>query len=221
MADTLTPFPDDWSAALCIAAHPDDLEYGTASAVAAWTGAGRTVGYVLLTAGEAGIDDLDPAECGPLREEEERAGAIEVGVTQVEFLGYPDGVLEYGLAMRRDLARVIRRVRPTLLSFPARTCGLPGAVSTTPITVRLVWRRWMRREMRVIAGSFAIWTARGCSRGRFGTSHSPIHRAPRTRSMSATASAPALPHCGHTGGTWRGWGRQRRTPTRCCAGSPG
>lgn len=119
MTDSLTPFPDDWSSALCIAAHPDDLEYGTASAVAAWTGAGKTVGYVLLTSGEAGIDDLDPAECGPLREAEERAGAGEVGVRDVEFLGYPDGVLEYGLAMRRDLARVIRRVRPDVVVVPS------------------------------------------------------------------------------------------------------
>lgn len=119
MADTLTPFPDDWSSALCIAAHPDDLEYGTASAVSAWTSAGKSVGYVLLTSGEAGIDDLDPAECGPLREAEERAGAGEVGVRQVEFLGYPDGVLEYGLAMRRDLARVIRRVRPDVVIVPS------------------------------------------------------------------------------------------------------
>ena len=119
MADTLIPFPEDWSSALCIAAHPDDLEYGTASAVAAWTSAGRSVGYALLTSGEAGIDDLDPAVCGPLREAEERAGAHEVGVTQVEFLGYPDGVLEYGLAMRRDLARVIRRVRPDVVVVPS------------------------------------------------------------------------------------------------------
>ena len=61
------PFPDDWQTALCIAAHPDDLEYGTAGAVAAWTRAGKTVTYLLVTSGEAGIDGLDPAECGPLR----------------------------------------------------------------------------------------------------------------------------------------------------------
>ncbi len=114
-ADDLPPFPDDWQTALCIAAHPDDLEYGTAGAVAAWTRAGKTVTYLLVTSGEAGIDGLDPAECGPLREAEERAGAAEVGVSEVEFLGYPDGVVEYGLPLRRDIARAIRRRRPDLV----------------------------------------------------------------------------------------------------------
>jgi LmbE family N-acetylglucosaminyl deacetylase len=112
---TLQPFPDDWRTALCIAAHPDDLEYGTAAAVAAWTRAGKTVSYLLMTSGEAGIDGLDPAECGPLREAEERAGAAAVGVETVEFLGHPDGVVEYGLPLRRDIARVIRRRRPDLV----------------------------------------------------------------------------------------------------------
>lgn len=115
MTDFLEPFPDDWSSALCIAAHPDDLEYGTASAVAAWTQAGKTVSYVLVTSGEAGIDSIDPAECGPLREAEERAGGAEVGVHEIDFLGYQDGVVEYGLSLRRDLARVIRRHRPDLV----------------------------------------------------------------------------------------------------------
>jgi len=115
MPDDLKPFPDDWSSALCIAAHPDDLEYGTASAVAAWTAAGKTVTYLLVTSGEAGIDSLDPAECGPIREAEERAGAAEVGVTEVEFLHYPDGVVEYGLPLRRDIAAVIRRRLPELV----------------------------------------------------------------------------------------------------------
>lgn len=115
MVDPLEPFPDDWSSALCIAAHPDDLEYGVASAVAGWTAAGKSVSYLLVTSGEAGIDSLDPAECGPIREAEEIAGAAEVGVDQVEFLHYPDGVVEYGLPLRRDLARVIRRRRPDLV----------------------------------------------------------------------------------------------------------
>ena len=70
---------------------------------------------VLVTSGEAGIDGLDPDECGSLREAEERAGAAAVGVDTVEFLGYPDGVVEYGLPLRRDIARVIRQRRPDLV----------------------------------------------------------------------------------------------------------
>lgn len=112
----LEPMPTDWQRALAIAAHPDDLEYGVAGAVAAWTDAGREVGYLLVTRGEAGIDGIEPQRAGPLREAEERAGAELVGVRDVEFLdGYRDGVLEYGLALRRDLARAIRRHRPDLV----------------------------------------------------------------------------------------------------------
>ena len=56
----LLPFPDDWERALCIVAHPDDLEYGAAAAIARWTGAGKHVSYLLVTRGEAGIDGMDP-----------------------------------------------------------------------------------------------------------------------------------------------------------------
>ncbi|MEU6283062.1 PIG-L deacetylase family protein [Streptomyces sp. NPDC047028] len=111
----LKPLPDDWQRALAVVAHPDDLEYGCAAAVAAWTDAGREVSYVLATRGEAGIDTLDPATCGPLREREQRASAAVVGVTSVEFLDHRDGVVEYGPALRRDIAAAIRRHRPELV----------------------------------------------------------------------------------------------------------
>jgi len=112
---TLAALPDDWSRALAIVAHPDDLEYGAASAIAKWTDAGRHVGYLLASRGEAGIDTLEPSECARVREAEERASAAEVGVTEVEFLDHHDGVIEYGLALRRDIALAIRRVRPELI----------------------------------------------------------------------------------------------------------
>ncbi|MGW1913352.1 PIG-L deacetylase family protein [Streptomyces sp. NPDC002076] len=111
----LQPMPEDWQRALAVVAHPDDLEYGCSAAVAAWTDAGREVAYVLATRGEAGIDTLDPAVCGRLREREQRAGAAVVGVTSVEFLDHRDGVIEYGLALRRDIAAAIRRHRPELV----------------------------------------------------------------------------------------------------------
>jgi len=76
--EQLEAMPTDWSRALAIAAHPDDLEYGAAGAIAAWTEAGKDVRYLLVTRGEAGIDGIPPQECGPLREAEQRAGAAEV-----------------------------------------------------------------------------------------------------------------------------------------------
>ena len=106
------PMTDDWDRGLCVVAHPDDLEYGVASAVARWTAQGKAVTYLLATRGEAGIQGRAPAEVGPLREAEEWASASVVGVRDVRFLDHRDGEVEGGLALRRDIATVIRAVRP-------------------------------------------------------------------------------------------------------------
>ncbi|MFD0020503.1 PIG-L deacetylase family protein [Streptomyces sp. NPDC058382] len=115
MTEQLEVMPTDWRRALAVVAHPDDLEYGCAAAVAAWTDGGRDVTYLLATRGEAGIDTLAPEECAPLREREQRASAAVVGVSRVEFLDHRDGVIEYGPALRRDIAAAIRRYRPELI----------------------------------------------------------------------------------------------------------
>src|SRR4051812_16183407 len=111
----LPPVREDWQRALCVAAHPDDLEYGLACAVARWTGQGKQVTYLLATRGEAGIDKMDPSEVGVIREEEERVGARAVGVDVVDFLDYRDGVVEYGIPLRRDITRAIRRHQPEII----------------------------------------------------------------------------------------------------------
>jgi len=109
-------FPDRaFQRVLCVVAHPDDVEYGTSSAVAAWTSAGVDVAYLLLTRGEAGMDACAPERTAQLRMREQVAGSLAVGVSNVEFLRYPDGVLVYSLQMRRDIARVIRSYRPDAL----------------------------------------------------------------------------------------------------------
>jgi LmbE family N-acetylglucosaminyl deacetylase len=110
-----SPMPDDWQRALVVAAHPDDIEYGLAAAVSAWTTAGKEVHYLLATRGEAGMAGVPPEEAGPLREEEERRSAAVVGVTEVEFLDHRDGTLVAGLELRRDIAAAIRRHRPQLV----------------------------------------------------------------------------------------------------------
>jgi LmbE family N-acetylglucosaminyl deacetylase len=106
---------EDWERAAAVVAHPDDLEYGAASAVARWTAQGKSVSYVLATSGEAGIAGMAPDRCRPLREEEQRRSAAVVGVDQVEFLGHRDGAVEYGLGLRRDLAGALRRIRPEIV----------------------------------------------------------------------------------------------------------
>jgi len=115
MADTLTEFPEDWSRALAVVAHPDDMEYGAASAVARWVGQGKSIAYVLVTDGEAGISTIPPDEVAPLRRAEQVASCAAVGVTDVEFLGLPDGLLVEGLDLRRRLADAIRRHRPEVV----------------------------------------------------------------------------------------------------------
>ncbi len=107
--------PEDWQTALAIVAHPDDMEYGAASAVAKWTAQGKRVVYVMVSRGEAGINDMHPSEVGPLRSQEEVDAARVVGVDTVEFLEHPDGIIEYGLPLRRDLSRLIRQHRPDVI----------------------------------------------------------------------------------------------------------
>jgi len=111
----MEPMPEDWNRAVAVVAHPDDLEYGAASAVARWTAQGKHVSYLLATRGEAGIEGMAPDEVGPLREDEERRSAALVGVTDVIFLDHADGLVEYGLALRRDLATVLRQQRPDIV----------------------------------------------------------------------------------------------------------
>ncbi|CAM03349.1 LmbE family N-acetylglucosaminyl deacetylase [Saccharopolyspora erythraea NRRL 2338] len=115
MVEKLERMPEDWSRALAVVAHPDDLEYGAASAVAEWTDAGRDIAYLLVTRGEAGIDGLEQGESARVREAEQRASAGVVGVSVVEFLGHRDGVIEDGVGLRRDLTAAIRRHRPEML----------------------------------------------------------------------------------------------------------
>lgn len=124
----LPPLPENWERCLAVASHPDDIEYGAASAVARWTAQGKQVTYLLVTRGEAGIDGLHPDEAGPLREAEERAGAREVGVHTVEFLDHRDGMIEDGPALRRDIVRAIRRHRPEVVVTGAYTVRMIAGV---------------------------------------------------------------------------------------------
>ena len=111
----MEPVKEDWHRAVAIVAHPDDLEYGCASAVARWSSQGKEVSYVLATSGEAGIAGMPPDTTRPLREEEQRRSAAVVGVDHVEFLGHLDGAVEYGVPLRRDLAGALRRLRPEVV----------------------------------------------------------------------------------------------------------
>ncbi len=106
---------------LTITAHPDDVDFGAAGSVAAWTAAGAVVTYCLVTDGDAGgFDPLVPrTEIPAIRRAEQTMAAAEVGVKDLIWLGYPDGRVEASLSLRRDLARVIRQVRPDRVVCPS------------------------------------------------------------------------------------------------------
>jgi LmbE family N-acetylglucosaminyl deacetylase len=97
-----------------VAAHPDDVDFGSAGTVAAFTKAGLEVTYCIVTNGDAGGSDraMSRDDMAALRQREQRAAATEVGVTDVRFLGHADGKLVASIELRRDISRVIRQVQP-------------------------------------------------------------------------------------------------------------
>ena len=113
--EPLKTLPENWSKAVAIVAHPDDMEFGAAAAVARWTGQGK---QIVLRDGHQrrgrhrrhGARGVPPGPGGRA----DRVGRI-VGVDAVEFLGLPDGIVEYGVPLRRTLAEVIRRHQPEIV----------------------------------------------------------------------------------------------------------
>jgi LmbE family N-acetylglucosaminyl deacetylase len=110
---------------LSIHAHPDDQEFTVGGTLAKWARAGSHVVTVCITSGGAGSNEHTPPDMtrealAPIREEEQRQACRVLGISEVVFLGYEDGMLEPSLALRRDLTRVVRRHRPD-----AVVCGDP------------------------------------------------------------------------------------------------
>lgn len=162
----LTPVTEDWQRALCVVAHPDDLEFGCAAAVARWTGQGKEVVYCMVTSGEAGIDGMRPDETRRVREAEQVESARIVGVTEVDFLRLPDGVLEYGVALRQAIAGVVRRHRPDIVvtnnfrdDWGGENLNQADHIATGKATldaVRDAGNRWVFRE-QVESGGLEPW----------------------------------------------------------------
>ncbi|TWP50150.1 PIG-L family deacetylase [Lentzea tibetensis] len=157
--DDLEQFPEDWDTALAVVAHPDDMEYGASGAVARWTAQGKKIVYLLACRGEAGIDGMAPEEAGPLREREQWAACAAVGVSELEFLDHPDGMMEYGLPLRRDIAAAIRRHRPELVitgnyreSFAGGFLNQADHIAVGRATVDAVrdaGNRWVFRDLEL------------------------------------------------------------------------
>jgi LmbE family N-acetylglucosaminyl deacetylase len=105
---------------MVIVAHPDDAEFSAAGTIAKWALEGKQIVYVLCTSGDKGTSDpsISPAQLAELRRREQDAACRVLGVKDVVFLGYEDGVLQSTLELRRDLVRQIRRFKPDLVMCP-------------------------------------------------------------------------------------------------------
>lgn len=106
--------------ALVVVAHPDDAEFVAAGTVATWVAQGWEVHYVICTDASGGgpddAEDVSPqarSALSEVRKREQRSACEVLGVQEVLFLDYPDGQLEPSLALRRDLVRQFRKLRPT------------------------------------------------------------------------------------------------------------
>jgi len=165
-ATPLPSFDESIERVLVVVAHPDDAEYGTSAAVATWTSAGVDVAYLLLTAGEAGMQ-RPPEEAGPLRAQEQQAACAAVGVKRLTILDFPDGTLEYSLALREAIAREIRRFRPDVVVSGSGELTVPwgydhadhrAAGLATIDAVRDADNRWVFPDL--LHGGLDPWGAR-------------------------------------------------------------
>ncbi len=102
---------------LVVGAHPDDTEFGAGGTIAAFTGAGQDVHYIVCTDGSKGSKDrsVDQHHLVQRRQGEQRGAAEALGVSSVTFLEQIDGELENTRAVRLRIARIIRELRPHVL----------------------------------------------------------------------------------------------------------
>ena len=111
---------DNWDTSqkvLIVLAHPDDPEFFCGATTARWVKAGHQVTYCVITCGDKGSKDLaiTSEELCVIRQKEQRSAAEVLGVKHVIFLNYPDGYLIADMKLRKDITRVIRKVRPDIM----------------------------------------------------------------------------------------------------------
>jgi len=102
---------------MTILAHPDDAEFGCGGTLATWARQGTEITMVIVTDGSKGSDDrtITNEQLVAMRIVEQDRAAAALGVTRVVRLGYEDGILEPTIALRRDIARVIRQFKPEVI----------------------------------------------------------------------------------------------------------
>lgn len=115
--DPLAPPEHVSRKALVVGAHPDDCDFGAGGTAWEWSQRGWEVFFLIATDGSRGTRDLhqDRGMLARLRREEQEASARHLGVKRCHFLGYEDGALGYGEALVRDLVKVVRVLRPSVV----------------------------------------------------------------------------------------------------------
>lgn len=98
---------------LALGAHPDDVELGCGATLAKLARAGRRIGIVHLTRGEAGTR----GDAETRRREAETAAEI-LGASVLEFLDCGDGAFRQGTVEEDALIELLRRLRPELVFAP-------------------------------------------------------------------------------------------------------
>ena len=231
----LKALPENWTRAIAVAAHPDDIEYGAAAAIARWTGQGKQIAYIMVTSGEAGIDGMHPDDTRRVREAEEIESARIVGVEEVDFLGFPDGVIEYGLRLRAAIAHAVRQHRPEIvITGNFRDSFGPGALNQADHIavgravldgVRDAGNRWVFTDQLSTVSSRGVASRRSGRRApprpatqstprRPSTRGSPHSRRTR-RTSTASAGRAGTPRSSSRGSAaWRAPGSVRRSRRR-------
>ena len=115
--------------AMVVVAHADDAEFGCSGTVAQLIRKGWEVTYVLCTDGSKGSDDpeMTHEKLSAIRHAEQVAAGKILGLKTVEFLNYPDSLLEPSLDLRKDVARMIRKHKPEVLICNSPTRDLDNS----------------------------------------------------------------------------------------------
>lgn len=146
---TPEPYPDPATTTpgrvLLIQAHPDDAEFSCAATIAKWSAAGAEIHYCSITSGDKGSADAEMSgvTLANMREKEQRAAGEVIGLASITFLGYPDAMLMPDLNLRRELVRVMRRIRPAAL-----VCQDP--------TMRFARREYINHPDHIAAGEASL-----------------------------------------------------------------
>ena len=137
---------------LVIAAHPDDVDFGAGGTIATWIAEGNEVVYCLVTDGQAGGSDntVTREQVAAIRRQEQTAAANMLGVTELHWLGFPDGKLKEFVPSSPKVLAVMGIVEPgksqTFWFIAPQKPGTYPYVCTYPSH----WRT-MNGKMKVVA----------------------------------------------------------------------